>query len=188
MKLPSVRTADLIEQEADGELLIYDLLANKAYRLNETSKIVYRACGDKSFEDLRRDYNFTEDLIYFSLNELSANKLIEDYQTEHFAGLSRREVIKKVGLATMIALPVIAGLTAPKAAQAASGCVNVGGASRGTPVFATNINPSNDRTQNQLAIAPKLTAQCCVNSYNNFISNGCIDGQGQTCTAQAICN
>ncbi|MDT9121379.1 hypothetical protein RSW84_28440, partial [Escherichia coli] len=82
--------------------------------------------------------------------------------------------------------PVIVGLTAPKAIQAAS-CINPGGAAGNTAVFATNTNPTNDTTQNQFAIAPKLTAQCCTNTYRNFISDGCSNGQGATCTAQAIC-
>jgi hypothetical protein len=183
MHLPRARTTDIIEQEADRELLIYDLQTNKAYTLNETSKIVYKACGKRTFEELKRKHNFTDDLIHFTLAELSANNLIEDYNTNYFAGLSRREVIKKVGLATMVALPVIAGLTAPKATQAASGCVAANAA-----VSATRQNQSDDTTTNQNAIAPQLTAQCCSNSYRNFISNGCSFGIGETCFAQAICN
>ena len=187
MNLPKARTSDIIEREVGSELLIYDLRFNKAYNLNETSKIVYKACGEQTFEDLSRKHKFTNDLIYLTLDELAASNLIEDYQSDHFAGLSRREVIKKVGLATMAALPVIAGLTAPKAVQAAS-CINPGGASTGTPVSATNTNPTNSTGQNQTAIAQKLIAQCCSNSYNNFISNGCSNGQNATCSAQAICN
>lgn len=183
MNLPQARTSDIIEQEADREILIYDLRNNKAYTLNETLKIVYKACGEQTFEDLKRKYKFSDDLIHFSLAELSANNLIENYQTGYFAGLSRREVIKKVGLATMVALPVIAGLTAPQAAQAASGCVAANGV-----VTTTITNPSNNTTTNQNAAGQQLAAQCCNNSYNNFLSNGCSSGQGQTCQAQAICN
>lgn len=95
MKLPSVRTSDIIEREADKELLIYDLRTNNAFTLNESLKIVYRACGEQTFEDLKRKYKLTDDFIHFSLGELAANDLLEDYQSEHFRGLSRREVIKK---------------------------------------------------------------------------------------------
>jgi hypothetical protein len=188
MNLPKARTTDIIEQEAGGELLIYDLQTNKAYTLNETLKNVYKACGKQTFEELKREHKFTDDLIHFSLVELSANNLVEDYDANHFAGLSRREVIKKVGLATMIALPVIAGITAPNAIQAASGCINANGSPTGAAVSATNVNPSNDTSANQTAVALKLNAQCCSGSYNNFISNGCSFGTGATCSAQAICN
>lgn len=183
MNLPKARTTDIIEQEAGGELMIYDLQTNIAYTLNETLKNVYKACGKQTFKELKREHKFSDDLIHFSLAELSASNLIEDYNANHFAGFSRREVIKKVGLATMVALPVIAGITAPKAAQAASGCVVANAA-----VSATRQNQSDDTTTNQNAIAPQLTAQCCSNSYRDFISNGCSFGIGETCFAQAICN
>lgn len=112
MFLPEARTTEIIEQEADKELLIYDLQINKAYTLNETSTIIYKACdGTTTFDGLKRKYKFTDDLIHFALEELAANNLIEDYRTAHFAGLSRREVIKRVGLATLTALPIIAAST-----------------------------------------------------------------------------
>jgi hypothetical protein len=120
MFLPKARTTEIIEQEAGKELLIYDLRSDKAYTLNETSAIVYLACGNQSFQDLKSKHNFTDDLIYLALDELAANNLIEDYRSDHFAGLSRRDVIRKVGLATMAALPVIAAVAAPAAATAAS--------------------------------------------------------------------
>lgn len=123
MQLPKARTADLLEQEADQELLIYDLRINKAYSLNETLKNVFSGCSKRqSFDELKRRYKYTDDLIHFALDELEANDLIEDYRSSYFIGLSRREIIKKVGLATMAALPVIVGLTAPPAAHAASTC------------------------------------------------------------------
>lgn len=53
MLLPKVRDTDIIVQELDRELLIYDLKINKAYALNEALKIVYLACdGETSDEDL----------------------------------------------------------------------------------------------------------------------------------------
>ena len=45
INLPRARTADIIEQNAGKELLIYDLQIDKTYTLNETSTIVFQACG-----------------------------------------------------------------------------------------------------------------------------------------------
>lgn len=120
MNLPKARTSDIIEQAAGSELMIYDLRNDKAYTLNETSKIIYRACGVETVEEIKRRHKFTDDLIYFALDELAANNLIENYQNAHFGGISRREIIKRVGLATLVALPVIASIAAPAAANAAS--------------------------------------------------------------------
>lgn len=122
--LPKARTADIIEQEAGDELLIYDLQTDKMYQLNETSKIVYLACGKLSFDELKRRHKFTADLIHLALAELSANNLLENYANDHFAGLSRREVLRRVGLSSLVALPLVAALIAPRAAQAVSLAAN----------------------------------------------------------------
>lgn len=120
MILPLARTQDVVVQELGEEILVYDLKIHKAFNLNETSSKVYQACdGKTTFEELKRRHKFTDDLIYLTLDQLKDENLIEDYQAK-FAGVSRREVIRKVGLATMIALPVIIGLTAPTAIQALS--------------------------------------------------------------------
>lgn len=122
MQLPVARTADLIEQDLDNELLIYDLRINKAYTLNETLMKVHRGCdGRQTFDDLKRKYKFTDDLIHLALQELAGSNLLENYAAaNHFAGMSRREVVRKIGLATMVALPLIASITAPKSIHAAS--------------------------------------------------------------------
>jgi hypothetical protein len=117
MKLPKIRTGFIV-QELDNEVLIYDTNANKSYCLNSTARIVFGACdGEKLFSDLK----LPDELIFFTLDELKKNNLIEDNYVSPFAGINRREVIKKVGLSTMIALPIVSGLVAPSAAMAASG-------------------------------------------------------------------
>jgi hypothetical protein len=122
-KLPKARTENLLEQNLEKETLIYDLTIDKAFNLNETLSIVYKACGgNQTFDEIRRKHKFTDDFIYLALDELKRNKLLADESyVSPFAQTSRREVIKKVGLATMFALPIITGLIAPKAVNAASG-------------------------------------------------------------------
>lgn len=141
MKLPKAKAENIIEQSLDDEVLLYDLTTDQAYCLNKTSKIVYQACGsDLTFEELRKRYKFTDDLIYLALDELQANNLLEtsaDYQSP-LTNLSRREALKKVGLATMIALPIVASLLAPRAADAASG--NASGSTCSGTCFPPNTN------------------------------------------------
>lgn len=123
MKLPKARTENIVEQNLGREILIYDLLTNKAFNLNETSGVIYKNCdGVTSFEEMRRKYKYTDDFIYFALDELKRNDLLtRDYESP-VANVNRREVIRKVGMATMFALPVINGFTAPQAVQASSSC------------------------------------------------------------------
>lgn len=78
MNLPKARTADLIEQVTDKELLVYDLRINKAYNLNETLKTVFQACYENSsFEELKRRSTYSDDFIHLALQELDANDLLE---------------------------------------------------------------------------------------------------------------
>ena len=154
MKLPKARTKNLLEQNLKNETLIYDLTIDKAFNLNETSTIVYKACGqNQTFAELKRKYNFTDDFIYLALDELKRENLLNDvsYQSP-FAGVSRREIIKKVGLATMFVLPLISGLVAPKASEAAS---VASGSSGFLPIFSACIN--------QLG-APLCVTGFCINN------------------------
>ena len=122
MNLPKVRR-NLLVQDLNDETLIYDLTNNKSYCLNSTAKIVFNACNGKTaFDDLKIQTNLPDEIIYLSLDELKSNDLVETNYVSPFSGMNRREVIRKVGLASMIALPVISSLIAPNAASAASSC------------------------------------------------------------------
>ncbi len=69
----------------------------------------------------------TEEFVWLAIDQLKKEDLlinVVDIKTE-FDGLSRREVIRKIGFASMIALPVVSSLVAPKAANAQS-CLGIG--------------------------------------------------------------
>ena len=128
---PKVRKENLVVQELNGELLIYDLDANKAFCLNETSALIWQACdGNKDVSEIRNfvgkqlNSSVTDDFVWLALDQLKKENLIENKEEiiSVFDGMSRREVIRKVGLASVIALPLVAGLVAPKAAMAGSVC------------------------------------------------------------------
>lgn len=123
VKLPKIKTDNIVVQNVNDEVLIYNLQTNQAVCLNTTSAIVFNHCdGATSFEDLKKEHGFSDDLIMLALDKLNEHNLLGDYQPEvSFKGLSRREVIKRVGLGTMIALPMISAIVAPSAAHAASG-------------------------------------------------------------------
>jgi hypothetical protein len=121
MKLPQSRNENIVVQHLDKEVLIYDTRANKAYCLNATAAAVFNACGNnQAFNDLKGETNFTDDLIYLTLDGLKKNNLLEDDYISPLVGLSRRDVIRKIGFASLVALPVISLLVAPTATGAAS--------------------------------------------------------------------
>ena len=124
---PFSRKDNLVIQELDKEVLIYDLSGNKAYCLNQTSALVWQACdGKKSVAEISnfvsKELNSpaNEDLVWFAIEQLKKEKLIDNAEDlpNHFAGMSRREAVKKVGLGSLIALPIVASLIAPLAIQA----------------------------------------------------------------------
>lgn len=122
-KLPPVRSQDIVMQDLGQEILLYDLTINKAFCLNQTASIVFRHCdGITNLADLKfKNRQLSDEVIFLTLDLLQKNNLIEspNYQSP-FADLSRREVIRKVGLASMIALPLISSVIAPSAAMSAS--------------------------------------------------------------------
>jgi hypothetical protein len=128
---PKSRKDSLVVQELDGEVLIYDLQNDKAFCLNMTSATVWQACdGSRNVSDIndfvgeKLNSKSNEDLVWLALDQLKKEKLIENHSelNNRFEGMSRREVVKKVGLASVIALSIVASLVAPLAAHAVSGC------------------------------------------------------------------
>jgi hypothetical protein len=141
---PLSRKDNIVVQELDGEVMIYDLAKDRAFCLNETSALVWQACdGTKTTaeitEFISRETNSqaNEDLIWFALDQLKKENLIvkETAVPSPFEGMGRREVIKKVGLSTLLALPVIMSLTSPTAAQTASTCVPFGACTCNNTMF-----------------------------------------------------
>jgi len=129
MQNPVARKNGLVIQETPDEVLVYDLDANKAHCLNETSAFVWKSCtGGNSVADIVREFESTtgksvnDDLVWLAIDQLGDNGLLEAGMTARFAGQSRRDVIKKIGLASMVALPVVASLVAPPNALAVGSC------------------------------------------------------------------
>ncbi len=144
------RTEDIVVQESGNELLIYDLKINKAYCLNETSALVWQLCdgkntvseiSDKISAQLRT--LASEDLVWLALDQFNKDGLLEDGEmvVSHFAGVSRREIVKKIGFVSVVALPIVSSIIVPTGANAQSclppgaflatlppgACVGVGG-------------------------------------------------------------
>lgn len=126
---PTARKRGLVVQEMPDELLVYDLDSNKAHCLNQSAAIVWRACdGKNSIADIAKiveksaGSSVSDDFVWLAIDQLSENALLEDGLRASFTGGSRREAIKKIGMASMVALPIIASLVAPQTAMAALSC------------------------------------------------------------------
>lgn len=128
-QFPKARKSGLVVQEVPDEVLVYDLDSNKAHCLNQSAAIVWKSCdGATSISDIAKlveaeaGGTVSEDFVWLAIDQLNESDLLETSIRSSFAGESRREVIKKIGLATMVGLPIIASLVAPQSAMAAVSC------------------------------------------------------------------
>ena len=187
---PLSRRENLVQQEINSEVLIYDLKENKAFCLNETSALVWQLCdSEKSTAEISRimskklKYPVTEDFVWLALDQLKRENLLANGESieSNFAGHSRREVIKKIGLASMIVLPLVSSIVAPTSANAQSGaCIAPGGTTTDTFPF----GPGNDSN----TCLNTLRARCCsgtaaAGSFCNCIGNPLPD----TCVGNVTC-
>lgn len=122
---PVARKEGLVIQEMPDEVLVFDLETNKAHCLNETAAFVWKACdGVNSVADITRAFGsqsgtpVEESLVWLAIDQLNESNLLAEQVKADFKGQSRREVIKKIGLAAVIALPIVSSLVAPSAAMA----------------------------------------------------------------------
>lgn len=128
-QFPMARKSGLVVQEVPDEVLVYDLDTNKAHCLNQTAALVWKSCdGSRSVSDIAKlvekqaGGKVNDDLVWLAIDQLNESNLLEQQIVANFNGQTRREVIKKIGLSTMIAIPVIASLVAPRSAMANTSC------------------------------------------------------------------
>lgn len=125
---PTARQKALVIQELPGEVLVYDMYTNKAHCLNRSAALIWRLCdGQNTVMDIADKFEskngkITEDFVWLALDQLSLSGLLETEIPPPFTGQSRRHVLKKIGLASITALPIIASLVAPSSILGFSSC------------------------------------------------------------------
>jgi hypothetical protein len=129
-KMPQARKSGLIVKEVDGEILIYDQQTNKAHCLNQTAAKIWEQCDGSSTVADACDYlsrgmktPVDDKLIWYAVEQFSRDNLLEqkvEMTPNVFAGMNRRQMVRALGLAAVIALPVVTTIVAPTAVQASS--------------------------------------------------------------------
>ncbi len=209
-KLPQSKTENVVIQKLDNETLLYDLDLNKAFCLNETSELVWQLSdGTRTITQISDEMSkrlktlVSEDLVWLAIDQLEKDGLIEnqDNLNNKFEGLSRREVIRKVGFTSMVALPIVSSLVAPQASTAQS-CIanNNSCAAPGSTCCSGNCLtiPFGGGAQNCCAagvtggLAPGSNSNCVTPgdtaACNSSAAAGCCSGTGTIGTANpAVC-
>lgn len=131
---PIARKEGLIVEELPDEVLIYDLEQDRAHCLNETAAFVWQRCDGRttttqiaSLLGKKLSTNVDENVVWLALDQLDRNNLLTSRPVAppSLAGMNRREMVRALGLAAIVAVPVVTSLVAPTPAQAAT-CKNTG--------------------------------------------------------------
>jgi hypothetical protein len=126
-QLPLARQRNLIVRELPDEVLVYDLDTDRAYCLNRTAALIWKNCaGKKSAREIallleqESKSPVSEQVVMLGLEELAASDLLKEgtWRGLQPGGLSRRQLMKRLGLAATLGLPLITSVIAPTAAQA----------------------------------------------------------------------
>ncbi len=144
---PQARKEGLVVQELHDEVLVYDLRTNQAHCLNKTAALVWKHSDGKTTAAemasiLRKEIGSPVDaqVVLLALDRLGrANLMDQQSSSERLDRVSRREVLRKIGWAAAVSLPLVTSITAPTAASAAT-CIpesQCGPATCGTPCHTT---------------------------------------------------
>ncbi|HEX6509734.1 MAG TPA: PqqD family protein [Chloroflexota bacterium] len=138
--VPRARQAGLVVRELDEETVVYDLERDQAHCLGPTAALIWKHCDGQTTvpelvallqEELSTPVG--EDTVWQAIVELGGYHLLEEQVSRPAGGtMSRRELMRRAGIATVVGLPLITSLAVPTAAMAAS-CSAGSGRTTGCP-------------------------------------------------------
>jgi len=126
--LPLARAEALVIKELEDEVLVYDLERNKAHCLNRMAAAVWKHCdGKMAVADIARRLEselktpVDIEVVRLALRQLDKFHLLQKRATMPYLqhGLSRRELVRRIGVAAVL-LPTIISISAPTAKAQAS--------------------------------------------------------------------
>ena len=121
---PRARTNRLVTRDLGDELLVYDLERHKAYCLNQVAREVFRHCdGETTIPEMARrignalDMPVDEQAVRLGLLRLGKARLL-DGPPDLTRATSRRELLRALGRAAVVVVPLVTAITVPTSAQA----------------------------------------------------------------------
>jgi hypothetical protein len=133
--MPHARTDQLVVSDVDDEVLVYDLVRDRAHCLNRTTALVWRHCDGQTpvaalAARLQGELGapVEVEVVWLALRQLDRAHLLRERLTlPEDITLSRQELLRKVGVGGigLVVLPAVASILAP-AAAAASSCIPSG--------------------------------------------------------------
>ena len=131
-RLPPARRDGLLVQAIDDEVIVYDTERHKAHCLNRTAAAVWEHCDGQTTvaevaRRLAREFEAPIDqtAVWLAVEQLQKAHLLTE-APQPPSGLSRRDVLKRLGVAAALAVPLVTTIVTPAAGQGAS-CIPFGG-------------------------------------------------------------
>lgn len=131
--LPTARRAGLLVRELADEVLVYDARRHRAHCLNRTAALVWRSCDGRTpvsaiAERVSRRVSapVAEDVVWLALDQLAESDLLSPAAAAAAARpappgrVSRRVMLRRLGAAAAVMLPLVTSVASPTPAQAQS--------------------------------------------------------------------
>jgi hypothetical protein len=125
------RRKPMIVRQLGDELLVYDKRSKKAYCLNRVAGEVWMLCdGSRTVGEIVRHFGTKSEsvidgnIVPLTLQKLQRSGLLESGSSgaKQIELPSRRSLLKKLGAASALAIPIVTSILVPTPAEAASPC------------------------------------------------------------------
>jgi hypothetical protein len=137
--LPMARQSQLITREVAGEMLVYDRNRDEAHCLNPTAAFIWAHCdGETTVAEMARllagelQTPVADEVVWLALEQLRKARLLPEpvlqeplTRPAQVEQMSRRALVRRLGVAAAVTLPLVTSIVAPSAAAAAS-CLPAG--------------------------------------------------------------
>jgi hypothetical protein len=130
--VPRARRSKLVVRELADETLVYDVEGHRAHCLNRTAALVWELCdGESTVSRIaegmgeRLSARVPEEVVRLALEQLADRGLLapDEFRPAPAANaVSRRALMRRLGLAAAVALPLVTSIISPTPVMAQSPC------------------------------------------------------------------
>ena len=118
---PKARHQNLLVQDVDNEVVVYDTARKRAHHLNPSAASVWRLLdGSRSIDAIAAELGVAESVVGLAIDDLANAGLLD---TGEPLSVSRRSALRRAAAAAALGflLPAVTSIAAPLAAHALSG-------------------------------------------------------------------
>jgi hypothetical protein len=129
---PRAKSGKLVVRALADETLVYDVEGHRAHCLNRTAALVWELCDGRHTVSLiaeqvgeRLSARVPEEVVRLALEQLDDRGLLAscDFRPEPAPNLvSRRAMVRRLGLAAAVVLPLVTSIISPTPVMAQSPC------------------------------------------------------------------